>query len=113
MNRYRLLLALAIGLHLFTLFLFAADLIPQQTKQSHRGWYWFHHGGDEVAYYEQMQDLRSTELQAGKYPLGFPLLMLPFSWVIQPPELANLVQPIALFWSALAYPLAILLLADF
>lgn len=113
MGRYRLFLALAIILHLFTLLLFAAEIIPQQTKQSHRGWYWFHHGGDEVEYYEQMLDLRSGELQASKYPLGFPLLMLPFSWVIQPPTLANLVQPIALFWSVLVYPLAILLLADF
>lgn len=113
MRRYRLFLALAIALHLFTLLLFAAEIIPQQTKQSHRGWYWFHHGGDEVAYYEQMLDLRSGDLEASKYPLGFPLLMLPFSWVIQPPNLANLVQPIALFWSVLVYPLAILLLADF
>lgn len=111
MNRYRVFLLLAVALHLFTLFLFAADVIPQQTKQSHRGWYWFHHGGDEILYHQQMLDLRSGQIEAGKYPLGFPLLMLPFSWVLEP-SFEALVQPIALFWSAVAYPLAILLLAD-
>ncbi len=111
MSRYRLLLALAVALHLFTLLLFAADILPQQTKQAHRGWYWFHHGGDEFLYHEQMLDLRSGEIEDAKYPWGFPLLILPFSWVIAP-DFAALVQPIALFWSAIAFPLAILLLAD-
>jgi len=115
MNRYRLLLSLAIALHLFTLFLFAADVIPQQTKQSHRGWYWFHQGGDEILYHEQMLDLRNLDenldIEDAKYPWGFPLLMLPFSWVMEP-DFANLVQPIAFFWSVIAFPLAILLLAD-
>ncbi len=111
-TQYRFGVCLAIGLHLLILLLFAAEIIPQQTKQSSLGPFWFHQGGDDRGYYQQMELLRSGEFEANKYPLGFPLLMLPFSWAIQPPDYDHLLQPIALFWSAVMLPLGLLLLAD-
>lgn len=109
-GRYRLGLLAAVGLHLIVLAFFALEIIPQDYKrEGYR--FWFHQGGDGHGYHALALDLAYGDFEANKYPLGFPVLMLPFVWLIQPPTYERLVEPIALFWAVVMFPLGQLLLA--
>lgn len=100
----RWFLLLAYALHLLILALFVLDVIPQEF---HRAGYpfWFHHGGDDYGYVSLAQDLVSGDFRPNKYPLGFPLLLVPFLWIF-PQEHDALLQPVALFWALAMFPLA-------
>jgi hypothetical protein len=107
-RRYGVLI-LAYVLHIGILALFIFDVVPQQY---HRGFarLWFHHGGDEVGYFEIARSLLSGRFVLQPYTLGFPLLLIPF-FVLRPLSFADLVQPVAAWWAFGMFPLGQYLLA--
>lgn len=109
-QRWVLMLSIAMLLHWGVLLLFALDVIPQTTKNPCCS-YHFHHGGDEFGYWIQTQALLSGEFEANKFPLGFPMLLVPLYWLLQPATISTFIQPVALFWSAVMFPLMQLMLA--
>jgi hypothetical protein len=102
-------LALAYVLHIGILALYIFDVVPQQY---HRGFarLWFHHGGDEVGYFEIAHSLLSGNPVPQPYTLGFPLLLIPF-FVLRPGSVADLVQPVAACWAFVMFPIGQYLLA--
>jgi len=109
MSRTRLIFASLVIFHWVILGMFAFEVIPQQYRPDNT-WFWFHHGGDEYGYLEQATGIINGEMIANKYPLGFPILMLPFMWVIQPPQYDALIQPISFFWAAIMFPIGMAIL---
>jgi hypothetical protein len=112
MNRrwyYRGLIFIIIG-HLLILSLFAANIIPQQTKNPNRV-FWFHQGGDNYGYFAQARAIYSGEFSPNRFPLGFPIMILPALWFNNEATHDDLLEPIALFWSTVMYPIAIVMLA--
>jgi len=102
-------LVAVVVMHWLVLLLFAANIIPQQSKQADT-LFWFHHGGDNYGYFAQAQALVTGDFQANKYPLGFPILMVPALWLLPGASHDVLVQPIAFFWAGGMFPLALLML---
>jgi hypothetical protein len=99
--RYALLAAYLLHVVIIGLFLF--DVIPQEY---HRDGYpfWFHQGGDDYGYFSLARDLTTGELHANKYPLGFPVLLLPFVAFL-PSTHDALLQPVAMFWALVMFPI--------
>lgn len=112
MNRrwyYIGLICIIIG-HLLFLSLFTTNIIPQQTKLPNHV-FWFHQGGDNYGYYAQAKAIYSGEFLPNKFPLGFPIMMLPALWLNNEATHDDLVEPTALFWSTIMYPIALVMLA--
>jgi hypothetical protein len=95
-------LLIAYGLQLLMLGLFVFDVIPQEY---HREGYplWFHNGGDNYGYFNQATTLITGNLQPSKYPLGYPLLLVPFMLVFNPTH-DTLLQMMAAFWGLVMFP---------
>jgi hypothetical protein len=100
----------AYSLHLIVLALYVFEIIPQEFHTPEYP-FWFHQGGDERGYLALARALVSGNFTAGKYPLGFPILLVPFLWVVQPATRDTLIQPVAAFWSLAMFPLGQLALA--
>lgn len=110
-KHYALGIAALILLHGLILAAFASNTISLQTRHPHHV-YWFHHGGDEYGYAAQAYAIRDGNYQPNKFPLGFPLLLLPVLLLLPNASHALLLQVVALVWSGLLFPLAIVLLAS-
>ncbi len=102
---------LAAGLHLLILGLFVFEVIPQQYKREGYS-FWFHHGGDNYGYYDQAQALITGDFSPNKYPLGFPILMLPAMALLDNPAHDALVEPVALWWALVMFPIGQIILAQ-
>jgi len=100
----------AIGLHFVILALFAFEVIPQQYNRDDV-FFWFHQGGDNQDYYLQARALMTGEFSPNKYPLGFPLLIIPILWLTQAQTHDQALVPVSLFWSAFMFPLAQIIFA--
>ncbi len=101
----------AVALHIIILGLYVFSVIPQIYHPADR-LFWLHQGGDNVGYFEQARGLLTGDLQPNKYPLGFPILMLPFMVVLQPAFQEDLLEPVSAFWGLVMFPLGQLILAD-
>lgn len=107
---YLLGLFAAVLLQYIILALYSLEIIPQQFNvEGHL--LWFHHGGDSWGYYAQLQSLVRGEFTPNKYPLGFPILMIPFAAIMQPTHHNQLVEPVATFWAVVMFPIGQLVLA--
>ena len=100
-----LALGALIALHFVVVGLFAFSVIPQQFHPPDQ-LFWFHNGGDNAAYFELAQSLLQGEVVASKYPLGFPITLIPFIAITQPASQEDLIEPVAAFWSLVMFPLA-------
>lgn len=103
-------IALIIAIHWAVVGLFAFDIIPQQTKRADT-WFWFHHGGDNWDYYDQLQELVNGTVGDSRVPLGYTLMMFPSYWLSPDKSHDALVQPNAFFWAMVMFPLGVALLA--
>ncbi|MCS6835882.1 MAG: hypothetical protein NZ750_07680 [Anaerolineae bacterium] len=103
-NQYRLVLACAVLLHWIVVAAFVLEVIPQDYNRD--GQFWLHQGGDEIGYHNFAQDFYYGKFYPNKYPLGFPLLLLPFLWlgVLRYDDLVPLVSA---FWSLAMFPLGL------
>lgn len=102
----------AVLFHYLILILFTAEIIPQAYKRD--GYlFWFHHGGDDYGYYEQTQAILRGDFRPNKFPLGFPILSAPLMALLQPDEHDAFVEPIALLWAVVMFPVGQWLLAEF
>lgn len=98
--------------HYCILILFTAEIIPQTYKRN--GYiFWFHQGGDNYGYYEQTQSILLGDFRPNKFPLGFPILTVPLMALLQPASHDELVEPVALLWSVILFPVGQWLLARF
>lgn len=102
--RFGLLVSLA--LHLLIVVLYIVDIVPQDT---HPETLIFYHGGDEVHYFDLAQGFTQGEIRESKYPLGFPLLLLPFLWLTGADIARDLIPTVALFHALVLMPASILL----
>lgn len=109
-RQFRWGLAAAYALHIVILALFVFEVIPQQYHAVGRP-FWLHHGGDNVGYFNLARDLLEGTLQPNKYPLGFPILLVPFIAIFQPPDQQDLLEVVSAFWGIFMFPLGQLLLA--
>ncbi len=91
-------------LHFCVVALFAFEVIPQEYHPPDR-MFWFHNGGDNVEYFALARGMVSGELPVSKYPLGFPLTMIPFVLVFQPTTYDQILEPVAIFWSLVMFPI--------
>jgi hypothetical protein len=101
----------AVVLHFVILSLYLFSVIPQVHHPTDR-LFWLHQGGDNVGYFEQARGLLTANLQPNKYPLGFPLLLLPFMVALQPAYHQDLLEPVSAFWGLVMFPLGQLILAQ-
>jgi hypothetical protein len=108
-RRYRLGLALMVALHLGILALFTFDILPGAHQP---GTFLFHHGGDQDSYYVLARSLLDGHPIQSKYPLGFPLLLIPWIALFQPTGSTALIPPVALFHSLVLFPLSQFVLAS-
>ncbi|MGB1288861.1 MAG: hypothetical protein ACPG7F_20175, partial [Aggregatilineales bacterium] len=99
----------AIILHWLTLFVFAAELVPQTTKRPDA--FYFHHGGDNYAYFNQAMAMQSGTVIESKYPLGFSMLIVPVLPFTDPDTHDYVAQIIAFLWSVVLYPVGLIILA--
>ncbi|MBZ0291279.1 MAG: hypothetical protein K8L99_01810, partial [Anaerolineae bacterium] len=108
-RQYRLGLLIAIALHLLIVSLYVFSVIPQQYHPVDRP-FWFHNGGDNAGYFDQARGLLNGDLQPNKYTLGYPILLIPFMVVLQPPFQQDLLEPVSAFWSLVMFPLGQIIL---
>lgn len=99
-----LLLLLGIGLHYLVLALFTFNALPQQTRNANAP-FLFHHGGDNYGYHAQAISLMTGNFQPNQYPLGFPILMIPPMWLLPDKSHDAVIQPIAILWAFIGFPL--------
>lgn len=99
------LLAGLIFLHFVIVALFAFSVIPQVHHPADR-LFMFHNGGDNVAYFELARGFVEGELPVSKYPIGFPITLVPLYLLIQPADQMELLEPAAALWSLIFFPLA-------
>ena len=106
--RFGLLWAYVI--HLAILSLYVLDILPQEF---HRDGYpfWFHQGGDDYRYVALAHNILKLDFKPNKYPLGFPITLAPFMVLLDTRQHDDLLQPVAVFWSVVMFPLGQLLLA--
>ena len=104
LRRHALVLLALIALHGLVVWVFASGVLPLQYARPDAP-FWFHHGGDEYGYLQQAQAIRTGLFSANKYPLGFPILLQPFLWLMPGATVETLVQPVALFWTFVGFPL--------
>lgn len=97
-----------VALHLGILALFTFDIIPGAHQP---GTFLFHHGGDQDSYYALARSLLDGHPIQSKYPLGFPLLLIPWIVIFQPANSTALITPVALFHSMVLFPLSQFVLA--
>ena len=103
-NRYRLALACAVLLHWLVVAAFVLEVIPQEYNRD--GQFWLHQGGDEISYHNFAQDFYYGRFHPNKYPLGFPLLLLPFLG-LGALRYDDLVPLVSAFWSLAMFPLGL------
>lgn len=99
-----------IVLHFIVLSLYVFSVIPQVYHPADR-LFWLHQGGDNVGYFEQARGLLTGRIQANKYPLGFPILLLPFMVTLQPAFQEDLLEPVSAFWGLVMFPIGQVILA--
>jgi 4-amino-4-deoxy-L-arabinose transferase-like glycosyltransferase len=105
----RLVLALLILLHLAVVSLYVAEVIPQQFNPPDH-LFWFHNGGDNADYFRMAVNITHGQFEAIKYPIGFPLTLLPFIAIFQPRVQEDILQPVSAFWALVMFPVGQLLL---
>jgi hypothetical protein len=103
-TQVRLGLAAAIVLQLAIVGLFYFDIIHDPNHRT--GTLIFHHGGDEVAYFELAQSLLDGQPVKTQFSLGFPLMLVPWIVALQPGGPDALKVPIAVFHALFLFPLA-------
>ncbi len=109
MPRARYFLIAFVLLHFAIVGLFVFSVIPQEYHPADQP-FWFHNGGDNSSYFELASALYSGSLIPSKYPLGFPLTLIPFIAVFRPQRQEDLLQIVSAFWSLVMFPLAQLVL---
>jgi hypothetical protein len=77
---------------------FVADIPPIQ----HAGWQFHCGGGDQILYFNMAQSFAALTPTAGKYPVGFPLLLAPLVLLFKPAVWQDLVIPVVIFHTILA-----------
>ncbi len=102
-RQWRWGLLAAYALHLVVLSLYVFSVIPQQFHPPEH-LFWLHNGGDNVGYYDLAHDLLAGDLRPSKYPLGFPILLLPFVALFPGYDQPGLLQVVAAFWSLVMFP---------
>jgi hypothetical protein len=106
---YRRGMLLMVALHLLVVALYAFEVIPQAYKAEGRV-FWFHHGGDDYGYVDQARAMVTGEWTANKYPLGYPLTLLPFMAALGTTAHNALLEPVSAFWALVLFPVGQLLL---
>lgn len=83
------------------------DLPP---TPSHNGWY-FHHGGDQTAYFDLAKSLVELNPIPTVKPLGFPLLLTPFIYFFGANEPNDILVPTIILHAFIMFNLSIILVA--
>jgi hypothetical protein len=109
-RQFRIGLTAAYALHLLILGLFIFSVIPQVYHPADR-LFWLHQGGDNVGYFELARGILDGSIPPSKYPLGYPLLLIPFMLILRPPFQGDLLEPVSAFWGLIMFPIGQLLLA--
>jgi hypothetical protein len=109
-GQFRLGLIAVYLLHLLIVGLFIFSVIPQVYHPADR-LFWLHHGGDNEGYFELARGIMNGDIPPSKYPLGYPLLLIPFMIVLRPPFQQDLLEPVSAFWGLVMFPIGQLLLA--
>jgi len=99
-RQFRFGLLLAYLLHVCVLALFLFDIIPQQY---HHSLFWLHHGGDDYGYVSLATDIMRLDFHANKYPIGYPLLLLPFMAALGTDH-HTLLPVVSAFWALVMFP---------
>lgn len=105
----RIVLFVLVLLHLAVVGLYVAEVIPQEFNPPDH-LFWFHNGGDNADYFRMAINIAHGQFEAIKYPVGFPLTLLPFIAIFQPRVQENLLQPVSAFWTLVMFPVGQLLL---
>jgi hypothetical protein len=109
-RQFRFGLIAAYAIHLLILGLFIFSVIPQVYHPADR-LFWLHQGGDNVGYFELARGILNGNVPLSKYPLGYPLLLIPFMLILRPPFQEDLLEPVSAFWGLLMFPIGQILLA--
>lgn len=109
-RQFRIGLIATYILHLLVLGLFIFSVIPQVYHPADR-LFWLHQGGDNVGYFELARGILNGDIPASKYPLGYPLLLIPFMAILRPPFQEDLLEPVSAFWGLVMFPIGQILLA--
>ncbi|MFC1959821.1 hypothetical protein ACFLYO_03835 [Chloroflexota bacterium] len=103
-RQYRWGLALAYGIHLIIVALYIFSIIPQKYHPPEH-LFWLHNGGDNQGYYDLAHDISALDFSTpNKYPLGLPILILPFVALFPAYPMMQLTQVVAAFWSLIMFP---------
>ncbi len=76
----------------------------------HQGWY-FHHGGDEISYFELGKSLANLQpIKVDSY-LGYPLFLTPFVYLFNAETIEKIIKPVLIIQTFILFNLAIILVA--
>src|ERR1041385_3490311 len=103
-RQLKLGLVIAVVFQLLVVALFFFDIIHDPNHQPGR--FIFHHGGDENDYFALARSLLTGTPIDSKYPLGYPLLLIPWIIAFRATIPSDVIQPVALFSALVMFPLA-------
>ena len=93
---------LIVFLHYGVIALFYFDIIPQA---SHHDPLIFHHGGDQLVYFDLAKSLSELYVTPNRFPLGFPLFLVPFILTTNAETARSLIPSVSLFQGLILIPL--------
>jgi hypothetical protein len=93
---------LIVLLHYGVISLFYFDIIPQAA---HHDPLIFHHGGDQLEYFDLARSLSELRVTPSRYPLGFSLFLVPFILTTNPETARSLIPSVSLFQGLILIPL--------
>ncbi|MDP2044392.1 MAG: hypothetical protein Q8K15_04410, partial [Candidatus Omnitrophota bacterium] len=76
----------------------------------HKGWY-FHHGGDEISYFELAKSLVNLKPIKMDAFLGYPLFLTPFIYLYKAETIENILKPVLIIQAFILFNLSIILVA--
>ena len=82
--------------------LMVAGFIMDVPSLQHTGWQFHCGGGDQILYFNMAKSFAALSPIKEKYPVGFPLLLLPLVLFFKPSVWQDLVMPVVMFHTMLA-----------
>src|SRR5438270_2431656 len=94
----------AVALQLVVIGIFYFNII--HTPDHDTGSFRFHHGGDEVGYFQLAQSILNGTPVKSQFSLGFPLMLIPWLIAVQPTKPLDIEASVAIFHAVFLFPLA-------